>query len=95
MFGDGYRCDRCVRGWHATPTCPYPNPSMPMAPSLVELTRQIHSVNRVGEQPLYTTSAARRRSQPLPPVQPPPWAGMRWWWPVAALVVFVALVILI
>lgn len=96
MFGDGYRCDRCMRGWHATPTCPFPPAGTPLAPSLVELTRHISSIHRVGE-PLHPgVGAARRRPvAPLPPVQAPPWAGMRWWWPVVAVAVFVALVILI
>lgn len=88
MYGSGYRCDRCALGWHSSPSCPT-SPGARYAPTIHEVQRQVHALNRVGG------SADRRGriSGPLPEIPPP--LGFRWWWIPVGLVVFVVLVILV
>lgn len=90
MHGGGYRCDRCALGWHSSPSCPT-SPGQRFAPTIHEVQRQVHALNRVGGQD--ERDRRRRLSGPLPEIPPP--LGVRWWWFPVGLAVFIALVILI
>lgn len=85
-----YRCDRCSVGWHDSPSCPNSQAAR-FAPTLSEVQRQVHALNRVGSPA--DRDRHRRLSGPLPEIPPP--IRFRWWWISVGLVVFVALVILI